>query len=86
MTDGEGGVYGNEIQIVVDGIAPNLAYNATSSAESAQNVVPVVGNSTTIAVEGGAWSGSYVRLEIAGCWEDDGEGATVGEFVLIGGT
>lgn len=84
LTDSEGGVYGEEVEIVIDGITPSLPYNATASALSEQNVVPVVGNSTTVAVEGGAWSGSYVRLEIEGCWEDDGDGATVGEFVLIG--
>ena len=84
LTDGEGGVYGNEIQIIVDGITPSLPFDAAAAASSNQDVEPVVGNSTTVAVEGGAWSGSYVRLEIEGCWADDGGGATVGEFVLIG--
>ncbi|KAG0652069.1 hypothetical protein D0Z07_1196 [Hyphodiscus hymeniophilus] len=86
QTDGAGGVYGNEIEIVVDGITPSLPYNVTAEVKSAENVEPVTGNSTTIAVAGGAWSGSYVRLEIEGCWENDGAGATVGEFVLIGGS
>jgi len=53
---------------------------------SLQDVVPVVGNTTILDVAGGAWSGEYARLEIEGCWEEDGDGATVGEFVLIGGS
>jgi len=83
LTDGEGGVYGNEIQIIVDGITPNLPFDATAEQKS-DEVEPVTGNSTTVEVEGDAWSGAYVRLEIEGCWEVDGAGATVGEFVLIG--
>jgi hypothetical protein len=86
LTDGEGGLEGNEILIIIDGITPSLPYNATVAGEASQDVLPVVGNSTIIAVEGGAWSGSYARLEVAGCLEDDGDGATVGEFVLIGGS
>lgn len=74
---------GEEIVITVDGISPSLPFNAKEEQESTQSVQPVVGNSTTLRVEGGAWSGSYVRLVIEGCWENDGEGATVGEFVLI---
>jgi hypothetical protein len=76
-------LYGNEIVITVDGIVPSLPYDAAAAASSAQDVVPVTDNTTTLAVEGGAWSGSYARLVIEGCWEEDGDGATVGEFVLI---
>ena len=87
LTDGQGGVYGNEIQIPVLGIEPSLPYDAMAEAGSRQEVLPVVGNSTSVAVEGSAWSGDYVRLVVEGCWEGDGDGdgATVGEFVVIGG-
>lgn len=84
-TDGEGGTYGNEVEIIVNGITPSLPYNETEARTSSSDVVPVVGNTTILNVEGGVWSGAYVRLVVEGCWEDDGEGATVGEFVLIGG-
>ena len=83
LTEGES-LYGNEIVITVDGIVPSLPYDAAVAASSNQDVVPVTDNTTTLAVEGGAWSGNYARLVIEGCWEDDGDGATVGEFVLIG--
>jgi hypothetical protein len=84
-TDGTG-LFGNEIIITLDGIMPNLPYDAGAYSSSDQEVEPVQGNTTTVAVEGGAWSGEYARLVVEGCWEDDGEGATVGEFVLIGGS
>ncbi|CZR59855.1 probable ATH1 Acid trehalase, vacuolar [Phialocephala subalpina] len=83
-TDGES-LFGNEIIISVAGIVPSLPFNETAAATSNEEIVPVTGNTTTLAVEGGAWTGSYVRLEIEGCWEEDGQGATVGEFVVIGG-
>jgi hypothetical protein len=83
MTDGET-IFGNEIVITVDGVEPSLPFDAVAAAMSDQNVTPVVGNSTTVAVAGGAWSGDYVRLVVEGCWEEDGEGATVGEFALLG--
>ncbi|KAE8448089.1 hypothetical protein EG329_009854 [Mollisiaceae sp. DMI_Dod_QoI] len=79
------GLVGEEIVITIDGITPSLPYDAKVAESSNGQVEPVVGNSTTLAVEGGAWSGGYVRLVVEGCWEDDGLGATVGEFVLIGG-
>ena len=85
QTDGEGGLYGEEIIITVDGVVPNLPYEATAAGQSDQAVLPVVGNSTTVDVVGGAWSGEYAKLVIEGCWEGDGAGATVGEFVLISG-
>jgi hypothetical protein len=78
-------LYGTEISITIDGIQPSLPFNATFAAASAQDVVPVQSNTTVLDVEGGAWSGAYARLEIEGCWEEDGVGATVGEFVLIRG-
>ena len=72
-----------EIKIVVTEISPNLPYNATlAGSEEGSQVEPVVGNTTTFDVTSGAWSGNYVRLEIEGCFEEDGKGATVGEFVL----
>jgi hypothetical protein len=81
QTDGES-LYGNEIVITVDGITPSLPYNAEAAAKSNDEVTPVVGNTTTLDVEGGAWSGIYARLVVEGCWEEDGKGATVGEFVI----
>ena len=65
---------------------PSLPYNATAAAASSQQVEPVQGNTTTVDVEGGAWSGNYVKLVVEGSWEEDGVGCTVGEFVLIGGS
>jgi hypothetical protein len=85
-TDPSGGIYGNEIVINLSSISPSLPYNATAAAASLDTVVPVTSNTTSISISGGAWSGDYIRLVISGCWEDDGEGATVGEFVLIGGS
>jgi len=78
------GLSGNEIVIEVDDVGPNLPYDAEAYASSSQQVEPVQGNFTMVDVEGGAWSGEYVKLVIEGCWEDDGLGATVGEIVLIG--
>jgi len=73
----------NEVEIVINGIAPNLPFDAEAAANSTDEVVPVVGNMTTFSVVGGRWSGNYVRLVIEGCWEEDGDGATVGEFEII---
>ncbi|PQE33019.1 Acid trehalase protein [Rutstroemia sp. NJR-2017a WRK4] len=86
QTTSDGQVYGNEWVITVDSITPSLPYNVTEASMSADSVEPVVGNTTTLRIEGGAWSGGYVRLEVEGCWVEDGVGATVGEFVLIGGS
>ncbi|KAM3075170.1 alpha,alpha-trehalase ath1 [Clarireedia jacksonii] len=86
QTTEDGQVYGSEWMITVDGIEPSLPYNTTEASRSTDSVKPVVGNTTTLKVEGGAWSGGYVRLEVEGCWVEDGVGATVGEFVLIGGS
>jgi hypothetical protein len=82
--DGES-LYGNEIIITLNSIEPSLPYDAVAAAASSQMVEPVQGNTTTVDVEGGCWSGGYVRLVVEGCWEEDGLGATVGEFVLLGG-
>lgn len=46
-------------------------------------VVKYVGNITTIELNGAIWSGAYAKLEITGCWTDDGDGATVAEFALL---
>lgn len=79
---------GVEWKIPVDGIVPSRPYDAamanSSTAHGPAGVVPYVGNSTTAALGDDAWTGHYVRLEVEGCWEEDGVGATVGEFVLIG--
>lgn len=80
----DGGLYGTEEILAVMDVTPSLPYDAAAEGNSTQQVQPVVGNRTAIAVEGGAWSGNYARLVITGCWEPDGEGATVGEFVLGG--
>jgi hypothetical protein len=85
-TDSSGGIYGNEIVINLSSISPNLPYNASAAAASLDTVVPVTSNTTSISISGGAWSGDYIRLVISGCWEEDGEGATVGEFVLFSGS
>lgn len=83
MTDGEI-VYGLETIVEVDGIQPSLPFDMEVAEESAQTVQPVMGNTTTVVIAGGAWSGSYMRLVMEGCWEEDGVGATVGEVVLVG--
>jgi hypothetical protein len=77
---------GSEISIDIGGITPSVPYTANASAASTDAVVPVVGNTTAIAVVGGAWTGDYARLQIEGCWEMDGVGATVSEFALIAGS
>ncbi|KAK7920499.1 hypothetical protein PG985_008521 [Apiospora marii] len=46
-------------------------------------VVPYVGNTTEIAVGDDVWSGKFARLQIEGCWVEDGIGATVAEFALL---
>ncbi|KAK8134544.1 hypothetical protein PG984_006556 [Apiospora sp. TS-2023a] len=46
-------------------------------------VVPYVGNVTEIALGNDVWSGKYARLQIEGCWVEDGVGATVAEFALL---
>ncbi|KAF7908370.1 uncharacterized protein EAF01_004125 [Botrytis porri] len=86
-TTDEGQIFGNEWSIDIEDISPSLPYapsNATQTSNT-ESVVPVVGNETRLVVEGGAWSGKYVRLVVEGCWENDGKGATVGEFVVVGG-
>jgi hypothetical protein len=75
---------GKWVEINVGAITPSVPYSTTGAAASLA-VVPVVGNTTYVPVAEGIWSGSYARLEIEGCWEEDGEGATVSEFVLFGG-
>ncbi|KAK8039593.1 hypothetical protein PG993_008004 [Apiospora rasikravindrae] len=46
-------------------------------------VVPYVSNITDIALADDVWSEKYARLEIEGCWVEDGVGATVAEFALL---
>lgn len=85
-TDGTGALYGEEVVISIDNVTPEFPYNATVAAASNDQVLPVIGNSSTYSVSParGVWSGNYVRLVVEGCWEGDGVGATVGEFVLVG--
>ena len=78
-------IYGKGVVVIsIDDIEPNLPFSEQEEEDSDQAVVPVVGNTTTLDVEGGAWSGKYARLVIEGSWTEDGKGATVGEFVLLG--
>lgn len=83
FTNGEV-IYGNEVVFAL-GVNPSKPYDAAAAAGDARDVVPVVGNTSTFAVEGGCWSGEYVRLVVEGCWEGDGVGSTVGEFIVLGG-
>lgn len=46
-------------------------------------VVKYVGNNTIIQLTDAVWSGKLAKLEVMGCWTDDGEGATVAEFMLL---
>lgn len=46
-------------------------------------VVRYVGNNTIIPLINAVWSGRFAKLEVMGCWTDDGEGATVAEFMLL---
>ncbi|KAK8093932.1 glycoside hydrolase family 65 protein [Apiospora hydei] len=46
-------------------------------------VVPYAGNITEIALADEVWSGKYARLQIEGCWVEDGVDATVAEFALL---
>lgn len=46
-------------------------------------VAPHVGNTTTVKLPRGVWSGRYARLDVEGCWAEDEAGATVAEFALV---
>lgn len=72
--------------IDVGDVKPSLPYNETASAQGAMDIEPVRGNETVLLVGEGesVWSGRYAMLEVSGCWEQDGDGATVEEFVLLG--
>ncbi|KAJ4415840.1 alpha,alpha-trehalase ath1 [Gnomoniopsis sp. IMI 355080] len=48
-------------------------------------VVRYDGNITTVQLASPIWSGKYAKLEVTGCWTDDGAGATVAEFALLSG-
>lgn len=63
-------------------VVPSLPYNETEFEASSQEVAPYVGNTSMFPVREGVWSGMFARLVVEGCWEEDGEGATVGEFVI----
>lgn len=80
--DGEVVLVGGEWEIAVDGIQidePDVSDGAGGS-----EVRPYVGNSTSVVLGDVAWTGGYARLVVEGCWVDDGVGATVGEWVLVG--
>jgi len=83
-TDSSGDFSAKEDYVTVLNITPDLPYNATAAAISSQQVQPVTSNTTTITMKDSPWSGKYVKLVIEGCWEEDGVGATVGEFVVVG--
>lgn len=51
--------------------------------DAASPVVPYAGNTTTVELPRGVWSGRYARLDVEGCWTEDGAGATVAEFALV---
>lgn len=70
---------------VINDLAVERPFNATMEALSMDEVVPVVGNTTSYVDVGGAWSGGYAMLAVEGCREEDGVGATVGEFVILKG-
>ncbi|EKD13683.1 uncharacterized protein L3040_005693 [Drepanopeziza brunnea f. sp. 'multigermtubi'] len=72
-----------EVKIEINGIEPNRPYNAAEAAVNIFDIEPVQSNVTVFHIPDERWSGDYARLEIDGCWEKDGKGATVGEFVLV---
>ncbi|KAK2006291.1 glycosyl hydrolase family 65 central catalytic domain-containing protein [Colletotrichum eremochloae] len=43
-------------------------------------VVKYVGNTTIIQLADSVWSGAFAKLEVTGCWTDDGAGATVADI------
>lgn len=55
----------------------------TSSWVPDSPVVRYVGNITEIPLHSRVWSAKYVKLDVQGCWVEDGAGATVAEFGLI---
>lgn len=70
------------MKLEMDNVVPSLPYNETAAAASNQEVTPYVGNTSVFPVKEGVWSGMFATLVVEGCWEEDGEGATVGEFVV----
>lgn len=46
-------------------------------------VIGNAGNTTALELPHGVWSGRYARLDVEGCWAEDGAGATVAEFALV---
>jgi hypothetical protein len=82
---GEKQLSGKVIRIPLKNITPNDPYSVEEA--TAAIVKPFIGNETLITVNGEAWSGNWVKLEIEGCWandDEDSEGATVAEFVVVG--
>lgn len=64
-------------------IVRNTKIMVTQPWKADSPVVPYVGNVTEIALRDDEWSGKFARLEIEGCWVEDGVGATVAEFALL---
>lgn len=74
-----------EYVIAVEDIQPSLVYNATEVEATMWEIRPSKENTTTVKVQDGIWSGEWARLVVEGCWAEDGKGATVSEFVIVGG-
>ncbi|KAL5353822.1 alpha,alpha-trehalase ath1 [Pseudogymnoascus australis] len=84
--NGERQLSGKVVRIPLNSIKPNDPYDAAEAAAAV--VKPYIGNETLISVPGDAWSGTWAKLEIEGCWantDEDQKGATVAEFVVVGG-
>lgn len=64
-------------------IAASAQINITRPWDPNSPVVRYVGNTTSIAVEKGVWTGQYAKLTVDGCWAGDGSGATVAQFALV---
>ncbi|KFY06042.1 hypothetical protein V492_08173 [Pseudogymnoascus sp. VKM F-4246] len=82
---GEKQLSGKVVRVPVD-VKPNDPFDAAEAAAAV--VKPYVGNETLVSVPGEVWTGKWVKLEIEGCWangEEDVKGATVAEFVVVGG-
>ncbi|CAG8951114.1 hypothetical protein HYFRA_00006512 [Hymenoscyphus fraxineus] len=84
MTDGEV-VVNRATAFVVRDVGVERPFDASEAEASGDEVVPVVGNTTMYLDVGGAWTGGFAMLAVEGCREDDGVGATVGEFVILKG-
>lgn len=64
-------------------ILADEAISITKPWDPESPVVRYSGNITTIQLKNTVWSGKYAKLEVTGCWTDDGAGSTVAEFALL---